>query len=217
MSEKPTVFIIDDDPAVRRLLSILISSIDLDVETFAGAKAFLDAFEPPEQGCILLDVRMPEMSGLELQLELRERAIRLPVIFISGHGDVQVAVHAMKAGAVDFIEKPFNNGQLLDSVQKAVAESLSAGRALGKKHEIEKRLASLSPRECQVLDFVALGETNKSIAQQLAISQRTVEIHRARVMEKMRAGTLAELVRMVTLLEFCKKTGPDAMPTRRRR
>jgi len=214
MTGKPTVFIVDDDAVLRRLLSTLISSIDLEVETFKDAREFLDAFEPRLPGCILLDIQMPGMSGFELQRELRERSIRLPVIFITGHGDVQVAVHAMKAGAVDFIEKPFKNDQLLECVQRAVAQSLNADEILMKKDEFEKRIASLTPREGQVLDLVTLGETNKSIAQQLAISQRTVEIHRARVMEKMRAGTLAELVRMVTLLEFCKKTGPDAMPTR---
>jgi len=211
MSEKPTVFIVDDDAAVRRFLSTLISSIDLEVKTFKDARVFLDAFEPHRKGCILLEVQMPGMSGLELQRELRERAIRLPVIFITGHGDVQVAVHAMKAGAVDFIEKPFDNAHLLDRVQKAVAESLNADQTLALKGEIERRIASLTPRESQILDLVTLGETNKSIAQQLTISQRTVEIHRAKVMDKMRAKSLAELVRMVALLEFSKKTVSNAM------
>jgi len=214
MSEKPTVFIIDDDAAVRKFLRALISSVDLDVETFENARAFLDAFEPRRQGCLLLDVRMPGISGIELQRKLRERGIRLPVIFITGHGDVQIAVHAMKAGAADFIEKPFNNDQLLERAQKAVAESVNADRTLMKKEEIEKRMAALTPRESQVLDLVALGVTNKSIARQLAISQRTVEIHRARVMEKMRAGSLAELVRMVAFLDFWRKAGPDARPER---
>lgn len=214
MSEKPTVFIVDDDAAVRRFLSTLISSIDLKVKTFEDAQAFLDGFEPCQKGCILLDIRMPGMSGLELQRELQDRAIRLPVIFITGHGDVQIAVYAMKAGAVDFIEKPFNNDQLLDRVQKAIAESLNADRTQMKRDEIEKQLASLTPRENQVLELVTLGETNKSIAQQLAISQRTVEIHRAKVMEKMRAGSLAELVRMVALLDFWKKTGRDTVAER---
>lgn len=214
MSEKPTVFIVDDDAAERRFLRILISSVDLEVETFRTAQAFLDAFEPTQRGCILLDIRMPGMSGLELQRELRERGIRLPVIFLSSHGDVQIAVHAMKAGAADFIEKPFNDDLLLDRVHKAVAESLSADQTQMTKDEIEKRIASLTPREQQVLDLVALGNTNKSVAQQLAISQRTVEIHRAKVMEKMRAESLAELVRMVTLLDVWSKGNPNAVPER---
>ena len=210
MSEKPTVFIVDDDAAERRFLRILISSVDLEVETFRTAQAFLDAFEPTRRGCILLDIRMPGMSGLELQREVRERGICLPVIFLTGHGDVQIAVHAMKAGAADFIEKPFNNDLLLDRIHKAVAESLSADQTQMTKDEIEKRVASLTPREQQVLDLVALGNTNKTIAQQLAISQRTVEIHRAKVMEKMRAESLAELVRMVTLLDVWSKSNPNA-------
>ena len=147
MSERPTVFIVDDDAAVRRFLRTLISSVDLEVETFKTAQAFLDAFEPTRRGCILLDIRMPGMSGLELQRELRERGIRLPVIFLTGHGDVQIAVHAMKAGAADFIEKPFNNDLLLDRVQKAVAESLNADQTRMRKDEVERRIASLTPRE----------------------------------------------------------------------
>ncbi len=214
MSERPTVFIVDDDQAVLRLLHTLISSVDLEVETFRTAQAFLDAFKPTKRGCILLDVRMPGMSGLELQRELRERGIRLPVIFLTGHGDVQVAVHAMKAGAADFIEKPFNNDLLRDRVQKAVAESQYADQTRMRKDEVEKRMATLTPREQQVLDLVALGNTNKTIARQLAISQRTVEIHRAKVMDKMRAESLADLVRMVALLDFWKKRYPGAAPER---
>ncbi len=209
MSVKPTVYIVDDDANVRRFLSGLISSIDLEVEAYGDGKEFLDAYRPRKHGCILLDIRMPGMGGLELQRELRERAIRLPVIFVSGHGDVEIAVCAMKAGAVDFIEKPFNNDHLLDRVQKAVAESLNAHRTQARQDEIERRIASLTPRENQVLDLVALGETNKSIAQQLSISQRTVEIHRAKVMEKMHAGSLAELVRMVAFLDFGRNSVPD--------
>jgi len=214
MSDRPTVFIVDDDEAVLRLLHTLISSVDLEVETFRTAQAFLDAFKPTRRGCILLDIRMPGMSGLELQRELRERGIRLPVIFLSGHGDVQVAVHAMKAGAADFIEKPFNNDLLRDRVQKAVAESQYADQTRMRKDEVEMRIAMLTPREQQVLDLVALGNTNKTIARQLAISQRTVEIHRAKVMDKMRAESLAELVRMVALLDFWKKRPPGAAPER---
>jgi len=142
----------------------------------------------------VLDVRMPGMSGLELQRELAERAIDLPVIVLTGHGNVQVAVHAMKAGAIDFVEKPFDNELLLDRIQKAVAESVRADGERVKRNEIAKRMRLLSPRERQVLDLVVAGETNKGVARHLDISERTVEIHRANVMRKMRARSLADLV-----------------------
>ena len=187
--------------AVRRFLRGLIASIDLGVETYASAQAFLDAYEPGRPGCLLLDIRMPGMSGLELQRALAERAIALPVIILTGHGDVQIAVHAMKAGAVDFIEKPFNNELLLDRVQTAVAESVDARDARVERGVIESRRGALTPRERQVLDLVSAGETNKGVARQLGISEKTVEIHRARVMEKMHAKSLAYLVKMVASLD----------------
>ncbi len=145
---------------------------------------------------------MPGMSGLELQKELAQRAIGLPVIILTVHGDVQVAVHAMKAGAVDFIEKPFNNELLLDRIQMAVAESVDADTTRVKQDEIAHHMELLTPREHQVLDIVAAGETNKGIARRLDISEKTVEIHRARVMEKMQAKSLADLVKMVAMLEL---------------
>jgi FixJ family two-component response regulator len=193
---EPVVFIVDDDDAVRRFLSGLIESVELPVEAYASAQDFLAAYEPGRPGCLVLDVRMPGMSGLELQRELAERAIDLPVIVLTGHGNVQVAVHAMKAGAVDFVEKPFDNELLLDRIQKAVAESVRADGERVKRNEIAKRMRLLSPRERQVLDLVVAGETNKGVARHLDISERTVEIHRANVMRKMRAGSLAELVLM---------------------
>lgn len=193
---EPVVFIVDDDDAVRRFLSGLIESVELPVEAYASARDFLAAYEPGRPGCLVLDVRMPGMSGLELQRELAERAIDLPVIVLTGHGNVQVAVHAMKAGAVDFVEKPFDNELLLDRIQKAVAESVRADGERVKRNEIAKRMRLLSPRERQVLDLVVAGETNKGVARHLDISERTVEIHRANVMRKMRAGSLADLVLM---------------------
>lgn len=201
MTSEPTVFIIDDDQAVRRFLSGLIESVNLQVETFASAQEFLDAYEPGRLGCLLLDIRMPGMSGLELQNELAERACSLPIIILTGHGNVQVAVHAMKAGAVDFIEKPFNNELLLDRIQKAVAESVDAGSARIKRQDIAGRMARLTPRERQVLDLVICGDTNKGVARRLDISERTVEIHRSNVMAKMQAKSLAELVKIVTALD----------------
>ncbi len=201
MTRDPTVFVVDDDEAVRRFLGGLIASVGLRVETYASAREFLDAFEPGSPGCLLLDIRMPGMSGLELQKELAERAAGLPVIILTGHGDVQLAVHAMKAGAVDFIEKPFNNELLLDRIQKAVAEGVLADSARVKHDEIAGRMKLLTPRERQVLDLVVAGETNKGVARRLDISEKTVEVHRAKVMEKMRAKSLAVLVKMVATLD----------------
>ena len=201
MTNEPTVFIVDDDDAVRRFLTGLIRSIDLKVEAYASAQDFLDAYQPGRPGCLLLDVRMPGMSGLELQRELAARSIALPVIILTGHGNVPVAVQAMKAGAVDFIEKPFNNELLLDRIQRAVAQSLRSGSAREARNEALRRLATLTPRERQVFDLVVAGETNKSIAHRLTISEKTVEIHRASVMRKMRARSLASLVHMAVSLQ----------------
>jgi FixJ family two-component response regulator len=202
MTPEPTVFVVDDDQAVRRFLCGLIASVDLRVEAYASAREFLDAYEPGRPGCLLLDIRMPGMSGLELQKELAERAIGLPVIILTGHGDVQVAVHAMKAGAVDFIEKPFNNELLLDRIQKAVAKSVDAGSTRVRRDQIMGRVDLLTPRERQVLDMVVAGETNKGVARRLDISERTVEIHRSNAMAKMQAKSLADLVKMVTMLDL---------------
>ncbi len=201
MKSEPTVFVVDDDKAVRRFLSGLIASIGLKVETFSSAQELLDADEPSRPGCLLLDIRMPGMSGLELQKELSSRNIRIPIIILTGHGNVQVAVHAMKEGAMDFIEKPFNNELLLDRIQKAVAESVQADTIRVKRDEIADRAQLLTPRERQVQDMVAAGETNKAIARHFDISEKTVEIHRAKVMEKMQAKSLADLVKMVAVLE----------------
>jgi FixJ family two-component response regulator len=201
MTIEPTVFIVDDDDAVRRFLTGLIQSIDLRVEAYASAQDFLDAYQPGRPGCLLLDVRMPGMSGLELQRELAERAIDLQVVILTGHGNVPVAVQAMKAGAVDFIEKPFNNELLLDRIQTAVAQSLRSGSEREKHDETLRRLDTLTPRERQVFDLVVTGETNKGIAHRLTISEKTVEIHRANVMRKMRARSLASLVHMAVNLK----------------
>lgn len=201
MASEPTVFIVDDDGAVRRFLGGLIESIGLRVEIYASAQDFLDTPMPDPPGCILLDIRMPGMSGLEVQKELNRRESRLPVIILTGHGDVQVAVRAMKAGAVDFVEKPFNNELLLERIQAAVSESAQADARRVRRQEIIVRMEQLTVRERDVLELIAAGETNKGAARRLDISEKTVEVHRARVMEKTQAKSLAGLVRMVTMLE----------------
>ena len=201
MTPEKTVHVVDDDEAVRRFLRGLIQSVGLKVETFATAQEFLDTCEADRPGCLLLDIRMPGISGLELQAELKRRAINIPIIILTGHGDVKVAVHAMKAGAVDFIEKPFSNELLLDAIQKAIGDGLRAGGSRVRRQEIMHRLETLTTRERQVLDMVASGQTNKGVARLLGISEKTVEIHRAKVMEKMQAKSLAELVRMAAALD----------------
>ena len=202
MKPDPTVFVVDDDDAVRRFLSGLIASVGLNVETYASAQEFLDAYERGRAGCLVLDIRMPGMSGLELQKELVERNIQIPVIILTGHGDVQIAVQTMKAGAFDFIEKPFNNELLLDRIQKAMAQQVDVTADRVKRDDIADRISLLTPRERQIMDMVANGEMNKMIAHRLSISEKTVEIHRSRVMEKMQARSLADLVRMVVIMEI---------------
>ena len=201
MKTEATVFVVDDDKAVRRFLEGLITSVGLRVKSCASAREFFDTYEQGSRGCILLDIRMPGTSGLEIQKMLKERDIDLPVIILTGHGDVQIAVHAMKAGAVDFIEKPFNNELLLDRIQTTVEQSLRSSTGSVDRTRIAERIELLTPRERQVLDLVVAGETNKGVARQLLISERTVEIHRAKVMAKMRAKSLAELVRMAATLD----------------
>jgi len=192
-----TVFVVDDDDAVRRSLSLLLQSAGLSVEHFASAREFLDRYDPYCPGCVVLDVRMPEMTGLELQEYLNVHGAILPVIFITGHGDVPMAVEAMRHGAFDFLQKPFVDQDLLDTVRRAVNQDRGNRVRLQEHDAIKERLVSLTPREREILDLVTSGKPNKVMAAQLGVSQRTVEIHRARVMEKMCAGSLAQLVRMV--------------------
>ena len=194
MNDK-TIFVVDDDKAVRDSLSWLISSVGLHVETFASAQDFLDVYDPTRPGCLLVDVRMPGMSGLELQKRLAENPHCLPVIVVTGHGDVQMAVRAMKDGAFDFIEKPYNDQILLDLVQKAVRECERRRTQVTSHQEIQELVDTLTPRERQVMDMIVAGNTNKQIAYALDISDKTVEAHRAKVMEKLQASSLADLIR----------------------
>lgn len=198
---RPVIFVVDDDAAVRDALKLLLRSVGQAVETFASAPEFLDAYSEDRPGCLVLDIRMPGMSGLELQQKLNERHSILPIIFITGHGDVPMAVEAMQAGAVDFIQKPFRDQDLIDRINQALEKDASNRAALGERNDIRRRLETLTPREHEVLDLVVHGKANKVIAGDLKLSQRTVEIHRARVMEKMQASSLAHLVRMVLEVE----------------
>lgn len=198
MKEKPaTVFVVDDDDAVRTSLRLLLKSVGLPVETFGSAQEFLDAFDAERAGCLVLDIRMPGMSGLELQQRLNEIHAIVPIVFITGHGDVPMAVEAMQHGAVDFIQKPFRDQDLIDRINQALEKDRDNRAGLRERDAIRRRMQQLTPREREVLDLVTQGKANKVIAGDLNVSQRTVEIHRARVMEKMGASSLAHLVRMV--------------------
>jgi two-component system response regulator FixJ len=198
MKEKPTtVFVVDDDEAVRTSLKLLLKSVGLPVETCASAQEFLERFDADRSGCLVLDIRMPGMSGLELQERLNAMHAMIPVVFITGHGDVPMAVEAMQHGAVDFIQKPFRDQDLLDRINQALEKDRENRVGLRARDNIRAHIADLTPREREVLDLVTAGKANKVIAGDLNVSQRTVEIHRARVMEKMGASSLAHLVRMV--------------------
>jgi FixJ family two-component response regulator len=190
------VNVVDDEPRIRNSLALLLRSVGLASEVFPDAGAFLAGYDPSRAGCLVVDVRMPGMSGLELQEALKQRAIDLPVVVITGHGDVAMAVRAMKAGAADFIEKPFNDQVFIDAVQRALALRRSRAPVLADRAEIERRIRSLSPREREVMQLVVEGRPNKVVATRLGLSTRTVEVHRAKVMDKMQARSLAELVRM---------------------
>jgi len=200
-SARPTVFVVDDDSAVRDALKLLLRSVGHPVETYGSGQDFLDGYPDDQPGCLVLDIRMPGMSGLELQQQLNTRHSLLPIIFITGHGDVPMAVEAMQAGAMDFIQKPFRDQDLLDRINQALDKDASNRAALSERNAIRKRLETLTPREREVMDLVVDGKANKVIAGDLNLSQRTVEIHRARVMEKMQATSLAHLVRMVLEVE----------------
>jgi two-component system, LuxR family, response regulator FixJ len=193
------VHVIDDDEAVRQSLAFLLASSGFPVRIYESAAAFLDALTALQPGCVLTDVRMPGMSGLDLQRELMARRITLPVIVMTGHGDVALAVEAMKAGAVDFIEKPFSDDIILTAIRAAFARFTRDAAENGAVSAVQTRLGTLSAREREVLDGLIAGLPNKTIAYDLSISARTVEVHRANLMTKMGAASLPELVRMVLL------------------
>jgi two-component system response regulator FixJ len=195
-TSKSTVYIVDDDQAIRHAMELLMRSVGLDYEIFHSGDDFLSNHSNDRAGCLVLDIRMPGLGGLELQEKLNESGSTLPVIFITGHGDVPMAVEAMQKGAVDFIQKPFRDQELLDRIGEALKTDQERRSAREEKAEVLTRIEKLTNRERQVLDLVVTGKPNKVIAYELGVSQRTVEIHRARVMEKMQAKSLADLVRM---------------------
>jgi len=196
VQDKPTVFVVDDDRSVLDSLQLLLRSVGLDAETYSSASEFLEAYNPHRPGCMIVDVRMPGMSGLELQLHMVSVQSTLPIIFVTAYGDVPMAVQAVKAGAFDFIQKPFRDQELIDKTLKAIEHNARIREQRANEREIASRIALLTPRERQVMHLVLEGKANKVIARELDISQRTVEIHRARVMNKMRAGSVSELAQM---------------------
>ncbi len=201
MLNNPTVFIVDDDEAVRDSVRWLILSVNLEVKTFSSAQDFLDTFKPEQEGCLLLDMRMPGMSGLALLAKLRESGSNIPTIFLTGHGDVPMAVRALKEGAVDFLEKPYNDQVLLDCVHKALEQSEQINQLRVEQHIINERYAALTPREAEVMSMIVEGQPNKVIGNSLSISIKTVETHRAKIMDKMKADSVSHLVRMAVVLE----------------
>jgi two-component system, LuxR family, response regulator FixJ len=205
-SDKAIVHVIDDDEAIRQSLAFLLQAAKLEVKTYSTAMAFLDALPDAASGCVITDVRMPVMSGVDLLRRLKELKIGVPVIVITGHGDVALAVEAMKVGAVDFLEKPFDDDVLLASVQSALKRQDGETKRHIERLEIEGRLAGLSNRERDVLGGLVTGRANKQIAFDLGISPRTVEIYRANLMNKMKAGSLSDLVRMALVVGI---VGPE--------
>jgi two-component system, LuxR family, response regulator FixJ len=197
MTQEKTVFVVDDEPEIRESLVMLLDTAGYKAKAYESAVAFLASDAPESVGCLIVDVRMPDMDGLQLQQELLARHSPLPVVIMTGHGDIPIAVQAMKAGAVDFLEKPFDDDVLLEGVRRALDRATSAVDHANAAKDAAQRLALLTDRERQVLDLIVAGKANKVIAYELSISPRTVEIHRSRVMEKMGAGNLADLVRTV--------------------
>ena len=196
------VHIIDDDQALRESLAFLLRTAQFEVRSFDSAKTFLDALPDASLGCVITDIRMPEMSGIDLLRRLKELKVGVPVIVITGHGDVPLAVEAMKIGAADFFEKPFNDDQLVSSVRAALQRQQDRTKRGAERAEIEHRISTLSAREKDVLAGLIEGRANKQIAFDLGISPRTVEIHRANLMNKMQAGSLSDLVRMALLVQM---------------
>ena len=196
----PTVFVVEDDPSMRAAVEDLVRSVRLQVRAFASPEEFLESDSPETPGCLVLDVRLPGMSGLTLHQELVKEGVTLPVIFITGHGDIPMSVRAMKAGAFEFLTKPFHHQELLDAIHAAIERDRDSRRETVLITDLRKRYATLTERERQIMTLVVIGRVNKQIATELNLSEITVKVHRGQVMQKMKAGSLPELVRMADRL-----------------
>jgi two-component system response regulator FixJ len=201
MSEAPTVSVVDDDEQVRESLAALIQSMDLDVECYASGREFLDNYTHSRPGCIVLDLRMPQLSGLEVIDVLLERSVHVPIIMISGHGDIPAAVSAMKAGAIDFLEKPYRGAALMESVRRAIELDVRNRRTEAERGQLLERYATLTPEEQEVLRLTVEGKPDKALVAKLDLSLRTIQLRRASVMRKLNAHSRAELIRMAQTLE----------------
>jgi RNA polymerase sigma factor (sigma-70 family) len=206
MTSAPIVFIVDDDPSVRSSLEFLIGTVGLQVDSFDSAEAFLRRQPPERPSCLVLDVRLRGLSGLDFQRELSSRNIRIPIVFITGHGDIPMCARAMKAGAVEFLTKPFRDQDLLDAIRIGLERDQAMRDRDKGLTQLQQRFESLTPREREVISMVALGMLNKQIAGQLGTSENTVKVHRSRAMEKMHAPSVAELVRMLEKLKASSQT-----------
>ena len=201
MTRAPVVFVVDDDPSVRSSLKFLLSSVGLQVESFDSAETFLQRKPPDAPSCLVLDVRLRGLSGLDFQRELAARNIRIPIVFVTGHGDIPMSVRAMKAGAIEFLTKPFRDQDLLDAVRIALERDRARREQEKEVTDLQQRFDSLTPREQKVISMVVSGMLNKQIADQLGTAENTVKVHRSRAMEKMNAQSLADLVRMIEKLK----------------
>lgn len=196
-SDRAIVYVVDDDPAVGQALAFLLRSFNLECRVYRTVQKFLDAYEGSQPGCLLLDVRMPEMSGLEFLDRIGEFGLQLPVIMLTGHGDVPMAVHAMKSGARDFLQKPVNGQKLIEVVQRCVAQDVENRRLWAQRDDVAERLATLSAREREIIQRVANGQTSKTIAHEVGLSTRTVESHRASAMRKLRVRRTYDVIRLM--------------------